>query len=498
MAQPVPYSGSKEDDKIIPANIDIKDVDDYDARNVGAEPEADEIDHAYLNASKLTRFFRGTLFQMIMFGALSFVGPAMSDAISNLGGGGLSTPYLANLAQSLQYAMSCVMTLFGGPLINKVGIKYSCLIAALTFPLGGSGYYVNAKFKVDWYLLFSRVLGGFTAGFLYVGETTAMLSYPHVHERGRYLGIWSAMRSSGSVLGGAINFSTNAKTSSAGGIRWSTYLIFIGFECTGVIWALLLSQTKRVRRSDATRVPYSKDITWKAEFVALWKHAQNKRTWLVFMPAFYSFFYGGVYGTYLSLHFSVRARALSTLLVPCATIIMVMGYGAMLDNKKWSQKKRAWIALSMWAIPQALCMIWTGIEYSKFAKEGKIAYDYGTHGRRWAEAYLPYFIIFTTGYWTQLSIYWILGTFSTDVKSSSRTGGLFRAFETAGQAVSYAINSNTGDKRIPLYVLCALFALSVPSLAALIRLIPEKPADNDDVAEGQVIMAKEQMEQATS
>ena len=37
------------------------------------------------------------------------------------------------------------------------------------------------------------------------------------------------MRNSGSILGGAINFSTNYATSSAGGIAWSTYLIFIGF-----------------------------------------------------------------------------------------------------------------------------------------------------------------------------------------------------------------------------------------------------------------------------
>lgn len=39
------------------------------------------------------------------------------------------------------------------------------------------------------------------------------------------------------------------------------------------------------------------------------------QTWLVFFPAFYSFFYGGTMGTYLSLHFSVRARALSSLIV---------------------------------------------------------------------------------------------------------------------------------------------------------------------------------------
>lgn len=88
---------------------------------------------------------------------LSLVGPAMSDAITNLGGGGLSTPWLANLAQSLSYAMSFFSTIFGGPIINKIGIKWACLIAAVAMPLHGSAYYVNARFKNDAYLLTASV-----------------------------------------------------------------------------------------------------------------------------------------------------------------------------------------------------------------------------------------------------------------------------------------------------------------------------------------------------
>jgi hypothetical protein len=82
----------------------------------------------------------------------------MSDAITNLGGGGLSTPYLANLATSLNYTAGCLLTLFGGPLINKFGIKWSCMIAAVAMPLSGSAYYVSAKYHIDWYLLFAKVI----------------------------------------------------------------------------------------------------------------------------------------------------------------------------------------------------------------------------------------------------------------------------------------------------------------------------------------------------
>lgn len=87
----------------------------------------------------------------------------MSDAISNLGGGGLSTPYLANLANGLQYAAGCLLTLFGGPLINKFGIKWSCIVAAVAMPLAGSAFYVSARYHVDWYLLTARVGGARSA-----------------------------------------------------------------------------------------------------------------------------------------------------------------------------------------------------------------------------------------------------------------------------------------------------------------------------------------------
>jgi hypothetical protein len=96
-----------------------------------------------------------------------------------------------------------------------------------------------------------------------------------------------------------------------------------------------------------------------------------------------------------------------------------------------------------------------------------------------------------------LSLYWILGTFSTDIKSSSRTGGLFRAFETAGQAVSYAINSHTGgDARRPFYVNCAILALAIPSMVMLIRMVPEQPASTDiDAQDSPAVEGVARMEQ---
>lgn len=43
------------------------------------------------------------------------------------------------------------------------------------------------------------------------------------------------MRSSGSVIGGAINFGNNHEDGAAGGVRWSTYVVFIVFGELGPV-----------------------------------------------------------------------------------------------------------------------------------------------------------------------------------------------------------------------------------------------------------------------
>lgn len=101
----------------------------------------------------------------------------------------------------------------------------------------------------------------------------------------------------------------------------------------------------------------------------------------------------------------------------------------------------------------------------------------------WAVAYLPYFIIYTSGYWCQMNLYWMLGAFSTDVKAGARTSGLFRAFEAAGSAITYAVNSKVGDKRIPLIINCVILLLTLPCMVGLIRLLPDAPSETDDVVD---------------
>lgn len=240
-----------------------------------------------------------------------------------------------------------------------------------------------------------------------------MLSYPHPQDRGFYLGIWSAMRSSGSVIGGAINFSTNYDRSSTGGVSWGTYLIFIGIECTGIIWALILSSTSKVRRRDGSHIEMSEKITWKQEFVELGKYLrktsvslsttifqslnQHSNISLDLAYLYTCLLFLLLWWHYGNISVSAFLRACSSTVVfpspyvlprnttqgllklmfpATCTIPAVILYGKLLDTHFIkSQRKRAWIAMAAWCLPQAICFIFVALQYHRLGNKSALDYE---------------------------------------------------------------------------------------------------------------------------
>lgn len=160
------------------------------------------------------KLYRSALFQICVVSALAFCGPAMADSISGLGGGGQATPYtvseylsLLNLnirvnvfflkhgisqlkhtgaAQAASYCAVATISLFGGPLASRMGLKLMLILGAATFPINGSAYYVNSAYSnAQWYLIFGRFIYGLGFGFWYVAEAAIILSYPEEGRRGK-------------------------------------------------------------------------------------------------------------------------------------------------------------------------------------------------------------------------------------------------------------------------------------------------------------------------
>ncbi|KAF2009264.1 MFS general substrate transporter [Aaosphaeria arxii CBS 175.79] len=444
---------------------------------------------AYENSvPRWKRIYQNSFTQMVLLSIQAFCGPAMADAIAGLGGGGLATPQTSNIAVAINYAMLALVCLCGGPIVNKLGTKWALVIGAMSFPIRGSSYYVNSKFGVQWYLILGGFFTGIGSGAWYVAESGSIMSLAPSGSRGKYLAFWIVARNLGQLVGGAINLSKNHKKGAVGGVSPDTYVAFLIIECMALPFAFLISPLDRVVRSDGTRILMSEKLSTKQEFKRIRFTMTSKLIVLSALWAIWSFFYSGTWSTYLGTYFSVRARALSSLISPFFCIVGCFGLGFILDMKNMSQRRRAQIGLFTVVILNLGVYIWSIVMQVRFNehKPGKIDWDDSLY----AKSFLPYFFVQTTGPLSQSYMYWLLSSFATDAQSNVRNGAAFRCLEAVGQAISYGMN--TQIKTSPLIGFCVTFGLMGAALYPMLVLVNQTPdripadviAEEQEAAEG--------------
>lgn len=46
--------------------------------------------------------------------------------------------------------LTSTVCFMGGPIVNKMGVKWALVIGSMSFPIEGSAYYCNSKFGNQW------------------------------------------------------------------------------------------------------------------------------------------------------------------------------------------------------------------------------------------------------------------------------------------------------------------------------------------------------------
>jgi MFS family permease len=417
------------------------------------------------------RVYQHSLTQMLLLSVQAFCGPAMADAIAGLGGGGLATPQTSNIAVAINYTMLALVCACGGPIVNKLGTKWSLVIGAMSFPIRGSSYYCNSKFGTQWYLIFGGFFTGIGSGCWYVAESGSIMSLAPSGSRGKYLALWIVARNLGQLVGGAINLSKNHQKGAIGGVTPDTYVAFLIIESLALPFAFLISPLERVVRSDGTRIMVSEKIGTKQEFKLIRVTMTSKLILLSALWALWSFFYSGTWSTYLGTYFTVRSRALSSLISPFFCIVGCFGLGFILDMKGVSQRRRAQVGLFTVVVLNLGVYIWSIVMQVRFNDNspGKIDWDDGLYAR----SFLPYFFVQTTGPLSQSYMYWLLSSFATDAQANVRNGAAFRCLEAVGQAISYGMN--TQIKTNPLIGFCVTFGLMALAFGPMLILVNSTP-----------------------
>ncbi|KAK7955317.1 hypothetical protein PG988_016011 [Apiospora saccharicola] len=278
---------------------------------------------------------------------------------------------------------------------------------------------------------------GIGTGCWYVAESGAIMSLAPTGARGKYLALWIVSRNLGQLSP----------------VRLPAFPL------------------EKVVRSDGTRILVSEKLRTREEFKLIRFTMSSRLILLSALWALWSFFYSGTWSTYLGIYFTTRARSLSSLISPFFCIVGCFGLGFILDLKGVSQRRRAQIGLWTVVILNAGVYIWSIIMQVRFNRHapGHIDWDEPLY----PTAFLPYFLVQTTGPLSQSYMYWLLSSFATDAQANVRNGAAFRCLEAIGQAISYGMN--TQIQTSPLIGFIVSFALMGACLGPMIVLVNSTP-----------------------
>lgn len=299
--------------------------------------------------------------------------------MSSLGGGGQQEPYLVNAANALTFCLMVVSCFFGSVVVRYIGIQWTLIVGTLGYAPYAAGLYVNNRFDKEWLTIFGAALCGLSAGLFWMAETAIALSYPEPYTQGRFLGFWLSFRVGGQILGGAINLGLNADRSTAGSVSYAVYLVFIALQALGPFAGLLLTPPNKVQRTDGrpVRLHIASSPSFEIKTMA---RLFVRRDFLLLIPLIAQAVYTeAVMFTYLSLWFSVRARALGSFLAGVVALIAGNILGAYLDRTKIALKSRSRGAFATIMTLQGAWWVWATVIVTEYHRN-EPTYDWADPG----------------------------------------------------------------------------------------------------------------------
>ncbi|TKX19995.1 MFS transporter-like protein 142 [Elsinoe australis] len=384
------------------------------------------------------KWYRSTFFNATILGLCNFAAPGIWGAMNSLGAGGAQKPYLVNTANALTFCLMVVSCYFSSAIVHYIGIKGALIFGTLGYAPYAAGLYTNNRFGTEWLVLVGAALCGISAGVFWMAEAAIAIAYPEPYNRGKVLGYWLTYRLFGQILGGAINLGLNADRNEAGKVSYTVYLIFIALQCTGPFVAFFLNKPEQVERTDGRKVELSILNNPWFEIRATTKLFFTKKFLLVVLFIGQAVYSEAVFFTYLSLWFSVRARALGSFLSGIIAVTCGNVLGHWLDRTKVPLKTRTRASFAIIVTLQGGWWIWATVLVTKF-RQTQPTYDWATHG--FGHAFAPYVFLCMGFQLNYLFLYFIISNLATDPQEVIRYAALLRGTESAWQAVSYGLNS---------------------------------------------------------
>ncbi|CAL5868808.1 uncharacterized protein PFLUO_LOCUS3035 [Penicillium psychrofluorescens] len=384
--------------------------------------------------------------QLVLVSFVCFLCPGMFNAVSGLGGAGQLKTTDVNNANTALYSTFAVVGFFAGSVANRIGLR-------LTLSIGGFGYFLYVASLLSYninqnagFLIFAGALLGVCGGLLWCAQGAVMMSYPHEHEKGKFISIFWVIFNLGGVIGSLIPLAQNMH-STAGTVDNGTYIAFLVLMAIGFVLCWGLADSKYIMRKDGSRVIVIKNPTWKSEFVGLWETLRSDSYIIFLFPMFLAsnWFYGYHFNSVNGAYFTIRTRALNSLLYWLMQMVGAFIFGQLLDLKIFSRPMRARINFGL------IIMITLGVWGGGYAFQKQYTREMVKNDKNFAKTdfmdggYIgPMFLYMFYGFYDaafQTCTYWYMGSLSNNARKLANFAGFYKGIQSAGAAAMWRLDA---------------------------------------------------------
>lgn len=274
-----------------------------------------------------------------------------------------------------------------------------------------------------------------------------MLSYPLEKDKATAFAIVWVIFNLGGVVGSAIELGLSYNTADPS-LGDAPYAVFLVLSFIGACSTLLLKSPSTVIRSDGSRVHVPAQTSWKAEFVGLYRLLRTDYWVVLLFPLFYAsnLFYTWQPQDFNAPVFTLRARALNSMLYWGSQMVAAYLFSFVLDSKKLTRRARMWTG---WAVVFVfLWAVWGGsyakqLQYTRAdVANGTLVKIDLTMSREYAGPALLYaFSGFFDALW-QAYAYSLIGAFSNDISKLAFLAGFYKSLQSAGGATGFAMDTS--------------------------------------------------------
>lgn len=145
----------------------------------------------------------------------------------------------------------------------------------------------------------------------------------------------------GASIGGIVSLALNVTRNYRGSISKPTYVVLIALMSAGLPFALAVPPARRVQRTDGRPVDLARTSTLAGELRILWRLAKTPSVLAMLPLMLYAQWFLGYQWQFNYAYFTVRARALNSMLFYLSGFLASWALGVYLDLQRVPRRTRA-------------------------------------------------------------------------------------------------------------------------------------------------------------